>query len=67
MNIATQKLELIEWLMHITDVKVLKKIEKIKYQFTSSAPEQPVFGRLKGKIIIAPDFDAPLDDFKEYM
>lgn len=25
------------------------------------------FGALKGKIWIAPDFDAPLDDFKEYM
>lgn len=24
-------------------------------------------GTLKGKIKIAPDFDAPLDDFKEYM
>ena len=25
------------------------------------------FGALKGKIWMAPDFDAPLDDFKEYM
>ena len=27
----------------------------------------PVFGSLKGKIILSADFDAPLDDFKEYM
>lgn len=27
----------------------------------------PVPGLLKGKIWIADDFDAPLDDFKEYM
>ena len=25
------------------------------------------FGCLKGKIEMAPDFDAPIDDFKEYM
>lgn len=33
-------------------------------------PEQemlPRIGALKGKIWIADDFDAPLDDFKEYM
>lgn len=28
---------------------------------------KPVFGSLKGKIILSDDFDAPLDDFKEYM
>ncbi len=27
----------------------------------------PIPGLLKGKIWIADDFDAPLDDFKEYM
>lgn len=27
----------------------------------------PQFGSAKGKIKMAPDFDAPLDDFKEYM
>jgi addiction module RelB/DinJ family antitoxin len=27
----------------------------------------PVFGSMKGKIVMADDFDAPLDDFKEYM
>jgi hypothetical protein len=26
-----------------------------------------VFGRAKGKYILSPDFDAPVDDFKEYM
>ena len=28
---------------------------------------QPIFGCAKGQIIITPDFDEPLDDFKEYM
>lgn len=27
----------------------------------------PQFGSAKGKIKMAPDFDAPLDEFKEYM
>lgn len=27
----------------------------------------PQFGCLKGQIVIDDDFDAPLDDFKEYM
>ncbi|HNA34618.1 MAG TPA: DUF2281 domain-containing protein [Flavobacteriales bacterium] len=29
--------------------------------------KKPISGLLKGKIRIADDFDAPLDDFKEYM
>jgi DNA-damage-inducible protein J len=27
----------------------------------------PVLGSMKGKIVLAEDFDAPLDDFEEYM
>lgn len=30
-------------------------------------PPRPRFGCLAGKIHLAPDFDAPLDDFKDYM
>ena len=34
----------------------------------STEPQTPrVFGQMKGKIQIADDFDAPLDDFKEYI
>jgi len=34
-----------------------------------SAPsgKRPIAGLMKGRIIISDDFDAPLDDFKEYM
>ncbi len=28
---------------------------------------KPVFGSAKGMFIMKPDFDKPLDDFKEYM
>ncbi len=30
-------------------------------------PKKRTFGSSKGKYQLAPDFDAPLDDFKEYM
>jgi hypothetical protein len=29
--------------------------------------KQPKFGSAKGQIYISPDFDEPLEDFKEYM
>jgi prevent-host-death family protein len=33
-----------------------------------SAPQPRQLGTLKGTVLsVAPDFDAPLDDFKEYM
>jgi antitoxin (DNA-binding transcriptional repressor) of toxin-antitoxin stability system len=28
---------------------------------------RPRFGSAKGLIVLGPDFDAPLDDFREYM
>jgi len=30
-------------------------------------PKKRTFGSAKGKYQLAPDFDAPLDDFKDYM
>lgn len=33
----------------------------------SSEPRKSFYGSLKGKIVMSPDFDAPLDDFVEYM
>jgi antitoxin (DNA-binding transcriptional repressor) of toxin-antitoxin stability system len=33
----------------------------------SPALPQPKFGCLKGQIWMAPDFDEPLEDFREYM
>jgi len=34
---------------------------------TKKNPKKPKFGCAKGQIIMAPDFDEPLEDFKEYM
>ena len=39
----------------------------IKKQAAARQKLVPQFGSAKGKIEMAPDFDAPLDDFKEYM
>ena len=34
---------------------------------TPKSNNQRTFGRSKGRYVLAPDFDAPLDDFKDYM
>jgi Protein of unknown function (DUF2281) len=38
-----------------------------KYYTPQKATIRPQFGSAKGKYILAPDFDEPLDDFKDYM
>lgn len=40
---------------------LLQKMNKVKKS------EERQFGAFKGMIKIAPDFDAPLEDFKDYM
>ena len=42
-------------------------VEKSNKKNSQSKKEKPVFGSLKGKIHLSEDFDAPMDDFKEYM
>ena len=42
-------------------------VDKNKKKNAESKVEKPVFGSLKGKIHLSEDFDAPLDEFKEYM
>ncbi|MCX6269732.1 MAG: DUF2281 domain-containing protein [Bacteroidetes bacterium] len=32
-----------------------------------SGKKKPKFGCAKGQIVMSPDFDEPLEDFKEYM
>lgn len=54
-------LPLPEELRH-SKVKVTATLERV----STSAP-RPRFGCLAGKIWMAPDFDAPVDDFKDYM
>jgi len=44
-----------------TSIRVTATLEPV------SASRRPCFGCLAGKIQLAPDFDEPLADFKEYM
>ena len=45
-----------------------KQVEIIVLETPAKAlpPSSPKAGSAKGKVFIAPDFDAPLDDFAEY-
>ncbi len=52
-DIKSEVNDFIDFLM----TKKKKEIKKMK----------PKFGCAKGQIYISPDFDEPLDDFKEYM
>ena len=43
----------------------LKQEKKLSEKTTTRKPR--VFGRSKGKYVLSPDFDSPLDDFKDYI
>lgn len=71
--LQTEILESLQQLPESLQQEVLHYIEflKTRYAQPESQPEKPkrrrARGALKGKIIIADDFDAPLEDFKDYM
>lgn len=72
MMLETQILESLQQLPDSLQQEVLHYIEFLKTRYATPAPQltQPKkrqAGRLKGKIVLAEDFDAPLEDFKEYM
>ena len=39
----------------------------LKKQQKENKPKKPKFGCAKGRFKMSPDFDAPLEDLKEYM
>ena len=46
---------------------ILKKIIPLRENISNNNYNKPVFGSMKDKITyISPDFDAPLEDFKDY-
>ncbi len=67
MEIAAKKLELLDWLLHVTDDAIIAQLDRLRQKTVDRTSDSPKFGRLKGKIRMADDFNAPLDDFKEYM
>lgn len=66
MDVKSKKLELVEWLIQLKDFSLLQKIDDLKNSFSAKRDHRE-FGRFKGSIEIMPDFDEPLEDFKEYM
>lgn len=68
MNVAAQKLEIIEWVLKLKDISAIKEVMKVKNVHPVKKHGSRKFG--SGKNIfayVADDFDAPLPDFKEYM
>ena len=67
----------------MTDVQLYKRLQNLKpslkaevYDFVDflltkqekeSKTKKPQFGCAKGRFQLSPDFDAPLEDLKEYM
>ena len=68
MNIATQKLELIQWISNLNDLRVLEEVSEFrkKNALKMTKPKR-FFGCGKGVFgEIAEDFNEPLDIFDDY-
>lgn len=68
MILTSQKLELIQWISNIDNVRLLKEIADIRNRTTSQNTEpKRFFGCGKDIVLeIAEDFNEPLDHFDEY-
>jgi DNA-damage-inducible protein J len=49
------------------EVKIKRKDSDSRYLLEPDPSKTPVFGCMKGKMKIMPDFDEPLEEMKEYM
>ncbi|MBW4440472.1 MAG: DUF2281 domain-containing protein [Plectolyngbya sp. WJT66-NPBG17] len=68
--IETEILENLRQLPDSLQQEVLHYVKFLKARYapeTTSSQKKRQAGRLKGKIIMAEDFDAPLEEFKDYM
>ena len=68
MNIDSIKVELIDWIAKLNDQKDLNKLISLKKRLsTKSKSNQKLFGSGKHLIeFIDDDFNAPLDQFRDY-
>lgn len=66
-DLKNQIMDLIEAALRGDKVVVTKDGKQIIQLVPMKPTSKPTFGSAKGKIKIAPDFDEPLEDFKEYM
>ncbi|NER51882.1 MAG: DUF2281 domain-containing protein [Symploca sp. SIO1A3] len=66
-------LEKLEELPESLQTEVLHYIEFLVEKYAKALPQEETFnkkrkaGLLKGKVWMSDDFDAPLEDFKDYM
>jgi len=69
MNIEAEKSELIDWISRLSDQQLIQEILLFRKKTETSKALLPrEFGGGKHFFsYIADDFNAPLDDFKEYM
>ncbi len=67
MSVAEQIFEKAQVLPEPAQQTILELVEKLASQNGVSKKPAPKAGSAKGLIHIAPDFDAPLEDFKPYM
>jgi len=65
----TLKQEVLHYIFYLTsNYNKSMQHQVVSQQNTNTTKERkPVFGSAKGKFVLSPDFDEPLDDFKEYM
>ena len=68
MNVDTIKVELIDWIASLKDQYSINKILTLKKELSmTDTTESKIFGSGKHLIEhISEDFNAPLDEFKEY-
>ena len=59
--------ELIDAALAGEEIVIARRNEPlVRLTAVESAKIRPVFGRLRGKVRVAADFDEPLEDFAEY-
>ena len=57
-----RKMEVLDFIGYLVFKE--KTVEK---PVVKAVEKRPVFGSAKGTFVMSPDFDEPLEDFKEYM
>jgi prevent-host-death family protein len=66
-DLKTKIMDMIEAAMRGNKVVITKNGKQIVQLVPMKSTRKPKFGSAKGKIKFAPDFNAPLTDFNEYM
>ena len=63
----TLKLEILHYIHYLSMNYNKQSFYGFQQNIQATTIKKPTFGSAKDKYILSPDFDEPLDDFKEYM